>query len=228
MQRIAVFASGTGTNFQALLDAQANGLFDHKGQNGQENYQEKGPTATIQTPGRLGEIVLLVTDKPNCGAVSRATQANVPVATFIPKQFATKSDYEQEVLRVLDEYEIDWIVLAGYMRLIGPDLLHVYSNRIINLHPSLLPAFQGKDAIGQAYAYGVKYTGVTIHFVDEGMDTGPIIMQQPVEIEATDSIESLTGKIQAVEHTLLPAAVAHLLSYPFEIDGRTVRFREER
>jgi phosphoribosylglycinamide formyltransferase-1 len=203
MQRIAVFASGTGSNFQALLDAQARGQFE------------------------AAAIRLLVTDRPNCGAVAKAQAAQIRVAAFTPKQFPAKSEYERAILQVLREEQIDWIVLAGYMRLVGPDLLQPYRNRILNLHPSLLPAFPGKDAIGQAIAYGVKYTGVTVHLVDEGMDTGPILAQQPVQVEDTDTVETLADKIHQVEHKLLPSVVADLLRYPIEIEGRTVRILKE-
>ncbi|UOF92232.1 phosphoribosylglycinamide formyltransferase [Fodinisporobacter ferrooxydans] len=207
MQRIAVFASGTGSNFQCLLDAEASGMF-----RGSKAY---------------GKIALLVTDKPACGAVAKAQAASIPVAAFSPQSFPAKAEYEQAILQVLKEKQIDWIVLAGYMRLIGSDILQAYSQRMINLHPSLLPAFSGKDAIGQAFQAGVKVTGVTVHFVDEGMDTGPILAQQPVTVLQEDTLESLTARIHGVEHELLPKVVASILQYRVVIEGRKVYLRKD-
>lgn len=183
MKKIAVFASGSGTNFQALLDAN------------QDHY----------------EIVLLVCDKPGAKAIERAEGAGIPTFVFQAKNYESKAAFEQEMLVWLAKFEVDFIVLAGYMRLVGETLLRKYEQRIINIHPSLLPAFPGKDAIGQAFEKQVKVTGVTIHYVDEGMDTGPIIAQEPVRVAEDDTYESLQRKIQQVEHQLYPQTLAKIL-----------------
>ncbi|MDM5153105.1 phosphoribosylglycinamide formyltransferase [Bacillus sp. DX1.1] len=177
MSRLAVFASGSGSNFQALINA----------------VEEKRLDA---------DISLLVCDQPEARVVGRAHYHHVPCFAFSPKKYESKEVFEQEILKKLQEYEIDCIILAGYMRLIGPTLLEAYGGKIINIHPSLLPSFPGKDAVGQALEAGVKVTGVTIHYVDAGMDTGPIIAQESVTVSETDTRESLQKKIQSVEHRL--------------------------
>lgn len=187
MKNIAVFASGSGTNFQAIIDAAKMGSLH-------------------------ANIKLLVCDKPSAFSVERAKKESIPYFTFSAKSFTEKEDYEKEILQKLKEYGIEFIVLAGYMRLIGPVLLKKFEGRIVNIHPSLLPAFPGKDAIGQAIEAKVKQTGVTVHFVDEGMDTGPIIDQLPVEITDGETKESLQGKIHEVEHQLYPTVLQKLLA----------------
>lgn len=181
MRKIAVFASGSGSNFEALM-----AYFQHR---------------DVLT------VSLLVCDQPKAYVIQRGEQWQVPTFVCAPKQFASKEEFEQSILQRLEEMEIDFIVLAGYMRLIGPTLLRAFKNRIINIHPSLLPSFPGKDAIGQAFAGRVRVTGVTVHFVDEGMDTGPIIAQQAVELAIDETKEGLTKKIQEVEHQLYPRVI---------------------
>ncbi|MEW9031589.1 MAG: phosphoribosylglycinamide formyltransferase [Planifilum fimeticola] len=184
---IAVFASGSGSNFQALVEAS-------------------------RAKGWPEPIRLLVCDRPGAGVLERAEKLGVPSLLVDPKRFATKAEYEAEILARLRREGIRRLILAGYMRLIGPTLLDAYRWRIVNIHPSLLPAFPGKDAVGQALDYGVKWTGVTVHFVDEGMDTGPIIAQEPVRVDEGDDHASLTRKIQAVEHRLYPAVILDWIS----------------
>ncbi len=144
--------------------------------------------------------------------IERAIREHVPLFVFNPKQYETKQQFEREILKQLQQKEIEWIVLAGYMRLIGSTLLQAYPNKIVNIHPSLLPAFPGKDAIGQAYRYGVKVTGVTVHYVDEGMDTGPIIAQQALYIYDGEPLESVERRIHDIEHTLYPQVIQQLLT----------------
>jgi phosphoribosylglycinamide formyltransferase 1 len=184
---IAVFASGSGSNFEVLVE---------------KSREQAWPQ----------EIALLVCDKPGAGVLERAERLGVPAHVFIPAQYPDKAAYEQDVLQLLRKYDVKWIVLAGYMRLIGPTLLEQYPWRILNIHPSLLPAFQGKDAIQRALDYGVRWTGVTVHFVDEGMDTGPIIEQKPVLVEPGDTLESLQKKVHFVEHHIYPAVIRKLLT----------------
>ncbi|WP_417900964.1 phosphoribosylglycinamide formyltransferase [Bacillus haimaensis] len=187
MKRIAIFASGSGSNFQAIVDACQEGLLD-------------------------AEPALLICDKPGAYAIERAERAGIPAVAFVPREYPNKAAYENAVLQQLQVHRIDFIVLAGYMRLIGPTLLSAYKGRIVNIHPSLLPAFPGLDAIGQALEYGVKVTGITIHFVDEGMDTGPIIAQVPIEVAAGDTRESLQKKIHDIEHIFYPKTLHQLFS----------------
>lgn len=185
MKKIAVFASGSGTNFQAIMDA-------------------------IKGKALEAEIGLLVCDRVGAQCISRAENASIPTFVFSAKNYEDKASYEQEILKKLAEQEIEFIVLAGYMRLIGHTLLKAFQGRIVNIHPSLLPHFQGKDAVGQAIAAKASKTGVTVHFVDEGMDTGPVIDQREVLIEKEDTRESLEKKIHAVEHKLYPTVLQTL------------------
>ncbi|MCL6587802.1 MAG: phosphoribosylglycinamide formyltransferase [Anoxybacillus sp.] len=184
--KLAIFASGSGTNFQAIVDA-----------------VKRGELAA--------EVALLVCDRPEAKVVERAKKEGIPTFVFRPKEYETKAEFERDILAKLIAHDIDFIALAGYMRLIGPTLLSAYDGRIVNIHPSLLPAFPGKDAIGQAYRYGVKITGVTVHYVDEGMDTGPIIAQRAVFIEEGESLEAVEQKIHAIEHELYPSVLKTLL-----------------
>ncbi|WP_455660422.1 phosphoribosylglycinamide formyltransferase [Pradoshia sp.] len=179
MTKIAVFASGSGSNFQAIVEA-------------------------VRAGDLHVTIEMLICDQPEAFCVTRAEELGVPALTFRPKDYPSKTAYEADVLAALREKGVEWIVLAGYMRLIGPALLEAYANRIMNIHPSLLPAFPGKDAVGQAIAAGVKVSGVTIHYVDAGMDTGPIIAQEAITIEDGDTAARVHEKIQQVEHRLYP------------------------
>lgn len=185
MKEIAIFASGNGSNFESIV-----AKFNHH----------------TSTPSN-GSISLLICDKPEAYVIERAEKWGVPTIVLQPKAFSSKTEYEQRVLEELKHYDIHYIVLAGYMRLIGPTLLEEYKGRIVNIHPSLLPAFPGKDAINQAIQAGVRISGVTVHFVDEGMDTGPIIAQEAVRVEEAESEQSLAKKIHEVEHRLYPKVV---------------------
>ncbi|WP_438498317.1 phosphoribosylglycinamide formyltransferase [Paenibacillus sp. IHBB 3054] len=200
--RIAVFASGQGSNFAALVQA--------------------------QNAGKLGggHIELLVSDRPEALVAQRAEEAGIPALLLRPKDFASRELYEAEIVAELQRRDIGLVVLAGYMRLITPVLLTPYAGRIINIHPSLLPAFAGKDAIGQALDYGVKLTGVTVHFVDGGMDTGPVIAQRGVAVEAEDTAETLAGRIHQVEYELYPEVVSAFAAGKVELDGRKATISE--
>ena len=187
MKKIAVFASGSGSNFQAIAVAAQAGILN-------------------------ADISLLICDKPGAFAIDRAEMLGIPALVISPKSYPSKAAYEAEILQKLAGLEIDMIVLAGYMRLIGPTLLEAYEGKIVNIHPSLLPAFPGKDAIGQALAAGVEKTGVTIHYVDEGMDTGPTIASAAVKIVPGETRETLQKKIQRIEHSLYPEVLEQLLN----------------
>jgi phosphoribosylglycinamide formyltransferase-1 len=183
--RIAVFASGSGSNFQAIADAVNAGRLDV-------------------------HIGLLVCDRPKAQVVERANKLGIPTFVFRAKDYASREQYEREIVQRLEEEQIDLVVMAGYMRLITSVLVEPWYGRLINVHPSLLPAFPGLDAIKQALNYGVKVTGVTVHYVDGGMDTGPIIAQQSLDITPDDTEESLAARIHPIEHVLLPQVIAQI------------------
>lgn len=185
MRRLAVFASGSGTNFEAIVRA-----------------CEQGELAA--------EVVLMVCDKPGAKVVERAAQHGVEAFVFAPKQYASKADYEREIVRRLDAAGVELVCLAGYMRIIGDELLGAYGGRIINIHPSLLPAFRGAHAIEQALEYGVKVFGVTIHYVDSELDGGRIIAQRAFSYEGND-IEELEPMIHAVEYPLYVDTIKKLI-----------------
>lgn len=198
--RIAVFASGSGSNFQALAEA-------------------------VRDGGMPAEIALLVCDKPAAPVVRRAETLGVPTFLFDPKTYASREAYEEEIVGRLIEEGVELIVLAGYMRIITDVLVKPYYGRMINVHPSLLPAFPGMRAVRQALEYGVKLTGATVHFVDGGLDSGPILAQQAVEIRDGDTEETLTERVHAAEHELLPRAVRWIAEGRVALNGRIVTVR---
>ncbi|MBL4952293.1 phosphoribosylglycinamide formyltransferase [Neobacillus sp. YIM B02564] len=187
MKNIAIFASGSGSNFQAIVEA-------------------------VRAEELAAKICLLVCDNPKAYVLERARKARIPTFVFQPREYASKEEFEQQIVTQLKERNAEFIALAGYMRLVGPTLLREYEGRIVNIHPSLLPEFPGKDAIGQALAANAKWSGVTIHFVDQGMDTGPIIVQERIRIADDETRESLQRKIQDTEHKLYPAILQMLLT----------------
>ncbi|MBQ7855655.1 MAG: phosphoribosylglycinamide formyltransferase [Alistipes sp.] len=185
MHSIAVFASGEGTNFEAIASA-----------------CERG-----ELPAR---VALLVCDKPGARCIARAERYGIPVFAFSPKQYASKAEYEQEIVRLLDEAGVELVCLAGYMRIVGERLLESYEGRIINIHPSLLPAFRGARAVEQAIEYGVKVFGITIHRVDASLDGGRIIAQKAFEYDGTDA-EEVHRIGQRIEHKLYVETIKQLL-----------------
>ncbi|MDY6325703.1 MAG: phosphoribosylglycinamide formyltransferase [Bacteroidales bacterium] len=189
MKRIAVFASGFGSNFQAIIDA-------------------------VQNKTLYADIALLVSDKPTCKAVERAQVANIDVFTFSAKDFTDKAEYEAAVLNELQKRNVDYIVLAGYMKIVGNTLLQAFPMKIINLHPALLPSFPGAHGIADAYNYGVKVFGITIHFVDEGVDTGKIIDQFSFHAEENDTLDSIETKIHQLEHKYFPMTIGKVINHP--------------
>ncbi len=192
--RVAVFASGSGTNLQAIIDAQ------------------------IQTI----EISVVFSNKSDAYALERAKTHNIPIEVIDHKGYESREDYDSEVIKVLEPYKLDLLVLAGFMRILSPVFVRAYKGKIVNIHPALLPSFPGINSARQALEYGVKYTGVTVHFVDEGVDTGPIILQSVVEIEDSDTEETLLQKIHKVEHQIYPKALELVSSGQIEVKGRRV------
>lgn len=187
MKKIAIFASGSGSNFQAILDSIKSGYLD-------------------------ADISLMVCDKSDAYVIKRAEVNNIETFIFNPKDYNNKEAYETEILKKLKENDIDLIVLAGYMRLFGKTLLNEFEGRIINIHPSLLPAFKGKDAIDMALNYGVKVIGVTVHWVDEGMDTGKIIDQESFKLSGNETKKEIEEKIHNIEHKLYPKVIKDIVS----------------
>ena len=179
---IAVFASGRGTNFAAIIRAVKRGKIK-------------------------ADLALLVTDNPSAGAIGIAGRAAIPVALVKREDFSSKEDFEAAIIRRLESGGIDLIVLAGFMRLLSPSFVARYRNKILNIHPALLPSFKGTQGIKDAFDYGVKVTGITVHFVDEKMDHGPIILQSAVEIKEKDTLESLEARMHKAEHKIYPEAI---------------------
>ncbi len=195
---IAIFASGKGSNFLAIAKAIKSGKL------------------------RKVNLALLVCDNPNAPVIFKAKKLKVKVVLIRPDIFTTKNDFEARIIQHLKENKISLIVLAGFMRMLSKDFVRIYKNKIINIHPTLLPSFKGKEGIKDAYEYGVKITGVTVHFVDEQVDHGPIIMQKEVRIENRDTLESLEDKIHKVEHKLYPEAIRLFINNKLKAEGRRV------
>jgi phosphoribosylglycinamide formyltransferase 1 len=201
MTRIAVFASGRGSNFQALLEAEKRGEFP-------------------------GKIVLLITDRADAGALTIAEAHGVKTRVIEPVRKRGRLDRatEESYLTACREAEVRWICLAGFMRILGETILDAYSNRVLNIHPSLLPAFPGLDAQMQAWDYGVRISGCTVHLVDQGIDSGPVILQRSVQV--TGDADELAASILIEEHRLYPEALKIILEGSWRREGRRIVFRK--
>ncbi len=199
-KRVAVLASGRGSNFQAVIDA-----------------IEGGDLPAI--------CVGLITDNPDAYAIERARAAGIPVIVVEYARFPSKAAYEEALLVAMQTCRADLFVLAGYMRILGPAIVHEFSGRMMNIHPALLPAFAGLHAQRQAIEYGVKVAGCTVHLVDEGMDTGPIVIQRCVPVLPDDDEATLADRILAEEHEALPLAVKLFCEGRLEVTGRRVLIR---
>ncbi|MDD5408877.1 MAG: phosphoribosylglycinamide formyltransferase [Candidatus Omnitrophica bacterium] len=179
---LAVFASGNGSNFSAIIKA-------------------------IRRAKIKVKSVILVCDRPEAFVIKRAKNAGVQVVLVNRADFASRADFETAIIQRLKSYKIDLIALAGFMRMLSPDFVRRYRNRILNIHPSLLPAFKGAHAIKDALDYKASSTGVTVHFVDEKMDHGPVILQERIKIRSCDNLASLEKRIHALEHKLYPQVI---------------------
>lgn len=197
-KRIAVFASGFGSNLQALID-----------------YNNKH--------GLNGDIVLVFSNNKDAFALERAKKNNIKAVFMDPARYSSREQYDSEIIEMLEEEKIDLVVLAGYMFLLSQEFVHRFKNKILNIHPALLPSFKGTHGIKDAYEYGVKVTGVTVHFVDEGLDSGPIILQQSVDIDQNENVEELEEKIHRVEHKIYPLAVKYFCEDRLKIDEKKVK-----
>jgi phosphoribosylglycinamide formyltransferase-1 len=195
--KLAVLASGRGSNFLALLES-------------------------IQKENLNAEICLLISDKEGAPALQKASDAGIPARFIDPRRYKNREEYETDIVAQLVRLDIDIVVLAGYMRLIGKVLLNTYKMKIVNIHPALLPSFPGLHAQQQALNYGVKVSGCTVHFVDEGMDTGPIILQAVVPVYPDDTEDSLADRILVEEHRSYCQALQLLAEGRIYIEDRTV------
>lgn len=199
MMRLAVLLSGRGSNFQAIHEA-------------------------IQRGALAAQIVCVISNRPEAPGIARASESGYDAHAIDHKAFADRAAHEAEVLRVLDAARPDFIALAGYMRLLSASFVERFRNRIVNIHPSLLPAFPGVDAQAQAVAYGVKVSGCTVHFVDEHLDAGPILVQRAVPVLDGDSAATLSARILEQEHAAYVEALQKLATRRHQIDGRRVVF----
>lgn len=199
--RIAVLVSGNGTNLQALLDAQAR--------------EELRPA----------EIVLVVSNRPGVKALGRAERASVPSCVIDHKCYETRAAFEDAILETLAGERVEAVVLAGFMRILSPHFVDRFEHRILNTHPALCPAFPGVNAPQQAVEAGVKVSGCTVHFVDRGVDTGPILFQESVPVLDDDTADSLHRRIQELEHRMLPQATQLLAAGRVRCQDGRVRIR---
>lgn len=195
--RLGVLVSGSGTNLQALLDAEAAGSLS-------------------------GSVVVVISNKPGVAALDRAARHGVPSAVISHREHATREDFDRALVAALRDRGVELVVLAGFMRIVTRVFLDAFPQRVVNVHPSLLPAFPGVDAQAQALAYGAKVTGCTVHLVDAGVDTGPILAQTPVAVLDDDTVDTLKARILREEHRTLVAAVNAVATGRARLDGRRV------
>lgn len=198
--RLAVLASGRGSNLQAILDAVAGGRL-------------------------AARVVLVLSDQAGAYALERARRAGVTVAVVPRKGFASREEHDAAIARCVEEAGADWIVLAGYMRLLSGAFVARFRDRVVNIHPALLPSFPGTHAQADAVAYGVKLSGCTVHLVDEGVDSGPILAQRAVPVLPDDTAEGLADRILAEEHRLYPEVLGWLVAGRVQRAGRVVRIQ---
>ncbi len=200
--RLGVLVSGSGSNLQAIIDKCAMG----------------------ELPA---EVAVVISDRADAFALERARRAGVP-AVFVDREaHGSASAFNAEIARILRQHDVGLVVMAGYMRLLGREVLEAYPNRVLNLHPALLPSFPGAHGIADALAYGVKVTGVTVHFANEKFDDGPIILQEAVYVREDDDEESLAERIHEVEHRILPEAIKLFAEGRLKIEGKRVRIAPE-
>ncbi|MDC4204271.1 MAG: phosphoribosylglycinamide formyltransferase [Candidatus Manganitrophus sp.] len=199
--RLGVLVSGRGSNLEAILDAIKQGKLSAR-------------------------VAVVISNKKDAAALERAARYQVPAIFLDQTHYSRREEYDAAVLQQLKEFGVEFVVLAGYMRLVTPTLIQPYHDRIINTHPSLLPAFPGMHAQRQALSYGVRVSGCTIHFVDEEMDHGPIIAQASVPVFEGDTVEQLSERILAEEHRLLPQVLQLYAEGKLKVDGRKVHIRE--
>ena len=197
---VAVLCSGRGSNLQAILDACA-------------------------APGFPARVALVLSDRERAPALDRAQRAGVAARFVNPKDFGDRAAFEAALVAELERHGVELVCLAGFMRVLGPEFIRRFQGRIMNVHPSLLPAFPGLGAQRQALAYGVRVAGATVHFVDEGVDTGPVILQASVPVHPDDTEEALSARILHEEHRLYPQAIRLFAEGRLDVAGRRVSVR---
>jgi len=203
MKNFAVFVSGSGTNLQAIIHAVKKGDIKAK-------------------------LALVFSDKRKAFALKRAEAAGIKTLVLERKQYATPQSYERDIVIHLKQEGVDFIVLAGFMKVLSPFFIKEYPNKIMNIHPSLLPSFKGRKGIKDSFTYGVKVAGVTVHFVDDKMDHGPIILQEGFKVPERETLEQLEEKIHRVEHKVYPKAIALYVDGRLKIRGRRVKVAEKK
>jgi len=196
--RIGVLISGRGSNLQALIDAVADGRLD-------------------------ATIAVVISNREDATGLERARRAGIEALVLSHKGWTSRDDYDRALASLLLARQVDFVCLAGFMRLVGPALLDAFPDRIVNIHPSLLPAFPGVDAQRQALEHGVKVTGVTVHLVNRDLDAGPIVLQRAVPVLDDDTVEALAARVLAEEHRAYPEALSLLLTGGWRLDGRRWR-----
>ncbi len=202
--KVAVLISGSGSNLQAIIDA-----------------SERG-----EIPCRVG---IVISNKAGAYGLVRAKNHGIPTEVVDHKQFATREAFDAKLVEIIRESGAELVCLAGFMRVLTPVFVHAFPNRILNIHPALLPSFPGTHGPGQALAYGVRFSGCTVHFLDEGVDTGPIIVQAVVPVYDDDTEETLAARILVQEHRIYPMAIRLFFSGKLSVEGRRVRvLGEER
>lgn len=201
-RRLAVLVSGRGSNLQSIIAACKKGQIK-------------------------AEVVVVISDKKEALALKHASAEGIPSLWINPEDFSTKQAYEEKLCQTINEYEVDFVLLAGFMRILSPVFIQGVKVPILNIHPSLLPSFTGLHAQRQALEYGVRFSGCTVHFVDEGVDTGPIILQAVVPVYPDDTEESLSERILQEEHRLYPRVVQLLCEGKIRCEGRKVIITEE-
>lgn len=197
MIKIAVLASGNGTNLQAIIDSVNKGHIP-------------------------AEIALVLSDEEKAFALERAKKSGIETITLDKKDYKSREDFDKEAVKQLKKRGVELVVLAGFMRILSPYFIKEYRNRIINIHPALLPSFKGAHGIKDALDHGVKVTGVTVHFVDENLDGGPIILQRTVEIKEGDTEEALLERVHKEEHKIYPEAIKLFAEGKIKVEGRKV------
>ncbi len=191
---LGVLVSGEGTNLQAILDAIERGALDAR-------------------------VAVVVSNKAGAGGLERAVRAKIPNVFVDHKAYASREAFDQALVDVLRAHDVEWVVLAGFMRIVTPVFLSAFPMRVVNIHPALLPSFPGVDAQRQALEHGVRVTGCTVHLVDSGTDTGPIIAQRPVPVLEGDDLESLKARILLAEHDLLPEVLQWIAEGKVKVDA---------
>lgn len=199
---VAVLASGSGTNFEAIAQA-------------------------IEDGGIRAHIAVLISDNPDAYALERARRRDIDTRVLLLSEYKDRPAYDHALLETLREYDIELVVLAGYMKLVGPEIVDAFRGKVMNIHPALLPSFPGTHGVKDALEYGVKVSGVTVHFVDEGLDTGPVIVQEAVPVKEGDDEESLHNRIHQAEYRAYPLAIKLFAEGRLVVEGRTVKILPE-